>query len=49
MMETKACAQMGEKGINWDSACELVKANKNRKGPEDVISVQSLASNQLFV
>ena len=48
-METKACAQMGKNDINWDAACELVKANKNRKGPEDVIFVQDMASNQLFV
>ena len=34
---------MGKNDVNWDAACELVKADKNRKGPQDVISVQGLA------
>ena len=34
---------MGKNDVNWDAACEFVKADKNRKGPQDGISVQGLA------
>ena len=34
---------MGKNNIDWDSACELVKADKNRKGPEEIVLVQGLA------
>lgn len=40
MIETEACAQMGKNDINWDSAGELVKADRNRIGPRDVVVVQ---------
>lgn len=33
---------MGKNDVNWDAACELVKADKNRKGPGDNIEVQGL-------
>lgn len=37
---------------DWDSACELIKADKNRKGPEVTVLVQFLhqiSSNQSFL
>ena len=34
---------MGKNDVNWDAACELVKADKNRKGPEEIVLVQGLA------
>ena len=43
MIETEACAQMGEMDINWDHACAFVKADPSRKGPKDVVPVQGLS------
>nr|AUW31016.1 hypothetical protein [Cladonia uncialis subsp. uncialis] len=43
VIETEACAQMGKNDINWESACELMKADKIRKGREDIVIVQGLA------
>nr|AUW31013.1 hypothetical protein [Cladonia uncialis subsp. uncialis] len=42
-IETEACAQMGKNNINWDKACELVKADKTCTGPDDTVYVQGLA------
>lgn len=33
---------MGKNDVNWDAACELVKADKNRKGLEDLVPVEGL-------
>ena len=43
VIETEACAQMGERDINWDHACAFVKADKTRKGPDVEVPVQGLS------
>ena len=38
---------MGKNDVNCDAACELVKADKYRKGLHDTISIQGLLLDAL--